>query len=61
MEIKAGRRVAGADLSGLRSFAEAHPRVPRVVASEAPEEHVLSGVAILPYRVFFERLPALLG
>lgn len=55
-EIKAKRRVSGADVSGLRSFGEAHPRVPRVVVAEVPNEYSLAGVAVLPYAVFFERL-----
>ena len=60
IEIKAKSTVAGADLSGLRSFAEVHPRVRRVVVAEVPEEYELDGVAILPYRTFFQRLPSLL-
>jgi predicted AAA+ superfamily ATPase len=60
VEIKAKRRVAGADLSGLRSFGEAHPRVRRVVAAEVPEPYRLGSVDVLPYRAFLERLPRLL-
>jgi predicted AAA+ superfamily ATPase len=60
-EIKARPHVATADLSGLRSFGEAHPDVPRVVVCEAPEEHVLAGVRVLPYRTFLGRLPRWLG
>lgn len=55
VEIKAKRRIAGADLSGLRSFAQAHPSVPRVVVCEVPEEHELDATTILPWRRFFER------
>lgn len=55
-EIKAKRRVSGADVSGLRSFGQAHPRVPRVVVAEVPNEYALGDVAVLPYPVFFERL-----
>jgi predicted AAA+ superfamily ATPase len=60
VEIKAKKKVAGADLSGLRSFAEVHPRVRRVVAAEVPEEYDLDGVTVLPYREFLQRLPRLL-
>ena len=60
IEIKAKRRVVGADLSGLRSFAEAHPRVRRIVVAEVAEEYRLGSVDILPYRAFFDRLPRLL-
>jgi len=60
VEIKAKKRVVGADLSGLRSFAEVHPRVPRVVVAEVPEEYALDEAEVLPYRVFFDRLPRLL-
>lgn len=59
LEIKAKRRVAGADLSGLRSFADAHPRVRRVVVAEVPEPYRLGDVDILPYRVFLDQLPRL--
>lgn len=60
VEVKAKRSVAGADLSGLRSFAEAHPRVRRVVVAEVPEAYRLGSVDVMPYRVFLERLPRLL-
>jgi predicted AAA+ superfamily ATPase len=60
VEIKAKKTVAGADLSGLRSFAEAHPDVRRVVAAEAPAPYRLGDVDILPFRLFFDRLPRLL-
>ena|SRR5436309_1746043 len=58
-EIKAKRRIASADLPGLRSFGQAHPGVSRVVVSEVPEEYRLEDVLVLPYRRFFERLQAL--
>lgn len=56
VEIKSGKRVAGADLSGLRSFGTAHPKVPRLVVSQVPEEYRLEDVAVLPYRSFLDRL-----
>jgi predicted AAA+ superfamily ATPase len=55
-EIKSSARVSGADLSGLRSFADAHPRVPLYVVSEVAEEYRLAGVRVLPYRLFFQEL-----
>ncbi|MBI3848302.1 MAG: hypothetical protein HY292_27010 [Planctomycetes bacterium] len=55
-EIKSKRNIAGADFEGLRSFADAHPGVPRAVVALVPEPHRLEGVEVLPYRRFFERL-----
>lgn len=60
-EIKAGSRVVNADLTGLRSFGEAHPRVQRIVVSRMPEEYSLGDVAVLPYRRFLERIGDWLG
>jgi predicted AAA+ superfamily ATPase len=60
VEIKAKRTVAGADLSGLRSFGEAHPTVRRVVVAEVPQPYRLGAVDVLPYRWFLERLPRLI-
>ena len=60
MEIKAKRTVAGADLSGLRSFAQAHPRVRRLVVAEVAEPYRLGEVDVLPYRSFFDRLPRMI-
>jgi len=50
VEIKAKRTIAGADTTGLRSFAEQHPRVPLAVACLAPEPQRLGEVRVLPYR-----------
>jgi len=55
LEIKAKKRVVSADLSGLRSFAEAHPRVPCVVLALVPEEYRVGDARVLPYRRFFQR------
>jgi predicted AAA+ superfamily ATPase len=57
IEIKAGRRIAAADVSGLRSFGDAHPGVPRVVVTTAGDESLLGELEVLPYRAFLERLP----
>ena len=63
VEVKSGRRVAGADLSGLRSFAQAHPDVPRIrrLARRFPKLYRLGNVDVLPHRSFFTRRPRLLG
>ena len=58
VEIKAGKRVAGADLSGLRSFGQAHPDVPQIVVAQVPEPHRLGTVSVVPYREFLVRLEA---
>lgn len=55
-EIKAKTRIGGADIEGLRSFADQHPGVRRVVVSLAPEPFELEGVRILPYRSFLADL-----
>ena len=55
-EIKAKHRVVRADLSGLRSFGQAHPGVPRVMVSLVAEEHRLEGVSVLPFHRVLGRL-----
>lgn len=50
VEIKSRKTIAGADLSGLRSFASAHPGVPCFVTCQAPEEHRLGDVTVLPWQ-----------
>jgi predicted AAA+ superfamily ATPase len=47
VEIKCTRKVAGADLSGLRSFREAHPRVPCVVVANVPEPYRLDDLEVM--------------
>lgn len=56
IEIKSGR-VSGADLAGLRSFAQAHPKVPRVVVSNAERAYCLGDTDVLPLATFLARLP----
>jgi predicted AAA+ superfamily ATPase len=56
VEIKSARRISGADLSGLRSFGEAHPGTPRLVVAQVAEEYRLGEVSIVPYRAFLGRL-----
>lgn len=58
VEIKARETIRGADLTGLRSFAEAHPGIPRVVVSLAPEPFRVDGIDILPWARFVAELGA---
>ena len=60
-EFKATKRITGADLTGLRTFNDEHARVPRAVVCDAPEPYELEGIRILPWRMFFEELPQILG
>lgn len=55
-ELKAQRRVSSADLSGLRTFADAHPKVPRLVVAEVPAEHRVGEIDVLPWKKFLDRL-----
>lgn len=50
IEIKTTRRVAGADLAGLRSFAGEHPGVPRFVVTPAAEPRRLGDVLVTNWR-----------
>jgi len=54
VEIKSTRSVAGADLEGLRSFADEHPKVPRFVVTPAAEPHRLEGVLVTNWGDFLE-------
>ena len=56
IEIKAKKRLTGADLTGLRSFADAHTQVSRVVVAEVAEECRTEGCHILPYSSWLSRL-----
>jgi predicted AAA+ superfamily ATPase len=60
-EIKASRRIAGADLSGLRAFHDDHPKVPLAIICDAAEPHELDGVRVLPWRLYFQELAETLG
>jgi predicted AAA+ superfamily ATPase len=50
IEIKAGRRVGGADLSGLRSFTAANPGVPCLIATPDTEPHRVGDVLVTHWR-----------
>ncbi len=52
VEIKSKKTISGADLTGLRSFAEAHPKVPCVVVCLAPHAHMQADFRVIPYREF---------
>lgn len=56
IEVKGTARVDDRDLRSLQLFVDTHrPRLAIVVCNE-PEERVVRGVRILPWRVFFEQL-----
>lgn len=56
VEISSKSRISGADVRGLRSFADAHPEVPRVVACMTPHPFRLDGIDVLPYAQFLSGL-----
>lgn len=60
IEIKAKTSVSGGDLSGLRSFHDTHPDVPRFLVAKVREPFVLDGVEVVPWQQFFARWPSLL-
>ena len=56
IEVKGTSRVDDRDLRSLALFRQTHrPRLAVVVSNE-PEERVVAGVRILPWRLFFEEL-----
>ena len=55
-EIKSKKQVVGADCTGLRSLAEAHPAVPCHVIAPVPEPYRLGRIKVEPYKLFFRRL-----
>ncbi len=61
IEIKSTRTISGADLSGLRSFAEENAGVPRIVVCDSPREHALGDVRIVPWRSFLTNIDEWLG
>ena len=60
-EIKASRRIAGSNLSGLRAFHQDDPTVPLAIICDAAEPHMLEGVRVIPWKAYFEELPEILG
>lgn len=60
-EIKTASVIHSSHLSGLRSFHEDYPQVPRYTISEVPNSYELDGVRILPWNIFLtQALPDLL-
>ena len=55
-EIKSTQGVGRADLSGLKSFGEEHPKVPLFVISTATNPYTMDGVDILPWKIYLEKL-----
>ncbi len=53
--IKSKRTISGANVTGLRSFAEAHPKVPCVVVCPAPQTHKQAARASGPRLENFDR------
>lgn len=60
IEIKSTAKVAGAHLSGLRAFRAEHPQVPCWLVCTAPHVFQMERMDVLPWRVYLQRLPALL-
>lgn len=56
LEIKSGR-VSREELTGLRTFADAHPGVPTVVVAREPSEYRIGEIQVLPYETFLSRFP----
>lgn len=56
VEIKSRRTVVGADVEGLRSFLDAHPKVPAVVVAPVPEPFRIDRIEVLPVACFLSGL-----
>jgi uncharacterized protein len=55
VEIKSSRRVSGADLGGLRSFADEHPAVPRFVVTPLTAPRRIEDVLVTTWADFLDR------
>ena len=55
VEIKSSRRVTGADLEGLRSFAGEHPDVPRFVVTPSTEPRRIEEALVTTWADFLAR------
>lgn len=53
IECKTSRRIGGGDLSGLRSFAEEHPTVPRFIVTPDASPHRLEETLVTNHGEFF--------
>jgi predicted AAA+ superfamily ATPase len=58
VEVKSTRRVSGADLVGLRSFAAENPGVARFVVTPSAEPHRLEDVLVTDWRDFLAQFRA---
>lgn len=56
VEIKSATKVVGADLSGMRSFQEAHPEVPCLVVANVPEPYRLDRIEVIPFAMYVAEL-----
>jgi hypothetical protein len=54
-EITTSRRVAGADLEGLRAFADDHPDVPRFVVTPSAEPRQLEDTLVTSWGDFLSQ------
>lgn len=62
IEIKSSAIVTIQHLSGLRAFAEEHPKIARYVVAEVPHSYVIEGLAtVLPWREYFKLLKGWIG
>lgn len=60
VEIKSGKSVRGADVMGLRSFAEAHPEIPRAVVAPVRAPYTIDPkIDVLPAAEYLARLGAI--
>lgn len=55
VEIKTSRRIAGADLTGLRSFALENPRIPSFVVTPSAQPHRIGDVLVTNWRDFVDQ------
>lgn len=56
IEIKSSPNVSSADCSGLRSFGEEHPDVPKIVVGTVNTPFEIGAVTVLPWKEYFKRL-----
>ncbi len=56
IEIKINESISKSDLSGLRSFADDNPGVPKLVVARVPNAYTLGDVKILPWREFLDQV-----
>jgi hypothetical protein len=57
-EIKSKKNIRTADLSGLRSFSEENPKVPRYLICETLENFTLNDVKVITWQSFLKQIKA---